>query len=193
LTIDSRPRGTTVIVDGKERGVTPLTLTIAPGDHGLALLNGSDRRSLPITIAPGSEVSQYFEFAPSAPIVNTGKLSVTGDVAGSRVLGDGKSRGVTPLLISEVAAGDHTVAVVGEGGTVERKVSIEPGTMASMVFSVPRNGAPTAGWLSISAPFEVQLFENADLVGSGASSRIMLPAGRHDIRIVNEALGYEDT
>lgn len=192
LTIDSRPQGTRVVVDGQERGVTPLTLTLKPGDHGLALLNGAERRSLPVTIAAGTVVSQYFEFAPAAPAVSTGKLSVTGDVSGSRVSIDGRARGTTPLFISDLAPGDHVVAVAGEGGTVERKVTIEAGATASMVFSVPKGGV-AAGWLALSAPFDVQLYENADLIGSGSAARIMLQAGRHDIRIVSQALGFEET
>jgi len=193
LTIDSRPQGTKVIIDGEERGVTPLTVSLKPGDHGLALLNGAERRSLPVTIVAGATASQYFEFAPTAPVVNTGRLSITGDVPGSRVTIDGRLRGATPLLISDLPAGEHTVVVTSEGGSLERKVMIEAGTTASIVFSAPKNAGPAAGWVSVAAPFDVQLFEGADLIGTGASSKIMLPTGRHDIRVVSERLGYEDT
>jgi hypothetical protein len=48
------------------------------------------------------------------------------------------------------------------------------------------------GWLSVSAPFDMDLYEQGRLLGSTGIDRIMLPAGRHDIEIVNEALGYRE-
>jgi hypothetical protein len=38
----------------------------------------------------------------------------------------------------------------------------------------------------------VQLFENGRFLGSSRIDRIMLPAGRHDLDIVNEALGFQE-
>jgi hypothetical protein len=37
----------------------------------------------------------------------------------------------------------------------------------------------------------VQLYENQRLLGSSQTDRIMVPVGRHDLEIVNEALGYK--
>jgi hypothetical protein len=42
----------------------------------------------------------------------------------------------------------------------------------------------------VSAPIDVQLYENQRLLGSSQTDRIMVPVGRHDIEVVNEALGY---
>jgi hypothetical protein len=36
----------------------------------------------------------------------------------------------------------------------------------------------------------VQIFEDGRLLGTNLSDRIMVTAGRHDLEIVNEALGY---
>jgi hypothetical protein len=70
-------------------------------------------------------------------------------------------------------------------------VTIEAGTTASLVvpMTAPRN-APVSGWISISAPVDVQLYENQRLLGSSQTDRIMVPVGRHDLEVVNEALGY---
>jgi hypothetical protein len=51
-------------------------------------------------------------------------------------------------------------------------------------------GAPASGWISITAPAELQVFENQRLLGSSRTDRIMVAAGRHDVEIVNETLGY---
>ena len=192
LLLDSSPAGAKVLIDGEERGLTPLGVSLRPGTHAVTLVTASGQRDFPVTIVAGGTVSQFFEFA-AAPTLRAGRLAVTADVPGSRVSVDGHARGSTPLVLSDLAVGEHTVTVAGEGGSLERKVTIEAGATASLVFSLPKATGPAAGWLQINAPFDVQAYEGPDLVGSGAASKIMLPAGRHEIRIVSQGLGYEDT
>ena len=52
---------------------------------------------------------------------------------------------------------------------------------------MPRQG------LRVASPFDVQLFEGGSLLGSSETARIMLPAGRHVIEVVNTPLGYRAT
>jgi hypothetical protein len=54
-------------------------------------------------------------------------------------------------------------------------------------------GAPVSGWMAISAPGVVELFEAGRLLGTSQSDRLMVSAGRHDIEIVSEALGFKVT
>ena len=51
----------------------------------------------------------------------------------------------------------------------------------------------SGGWISVSTPKTVQLFEDGRLLGSSDSERLMVPAGTHQIEIVNESLGYRST
>jgi hypothetical protein len=44
--------------------------------------------------------------------------------------------------------------------------------------------------VAVSAPVEMQVFENDNLLGSSRSDRIMVSAGRHELQLVNDALGY---
>jgi hypothetical protein len=48
------------------------------------------------------------------------------------------------------------------------------------------------GWVSVAAPFDMELYEQGKLLGTTGIDRIMLPAGRHDIEVVSEALGYRE-
>ena len=43
------------------------------------------------------------------------------------------------------------------------------------------------------APFSLEIREEGRLVGTTDADRLMLAAGRHDIELVNEALGYRVT
>jgi hypothetical protein len=40
---------------------------------------------------------------------------------------------------------------------------------------------------------EVQIFEDKQLLGSSRSERLMVSTGRHEVEIVNEALGFRTT
>jgi hypothetical protein len=46
------------------------------------------------------------------------------------------------------------------------------------------------GWFSLSLPIQAQIFENEQFVGTSDGSPVMLPAGRHDLELVNESLRY---
>jgi serine/threonine protein kinase len=130
LMVNTNPVGVPIIVDGQARGTTPLSVRLSPGDHVFELVTGSDRRSIPVTITAGGQVSQFIEM-PKAPSP------------------------VVPLKAPE--------------------------------------DAPLSGWISISAPVDVRVYENQLLLGSSKTSRIMVPVGRHDLEFVNEALGYRAT
>ena len=50
-----------------------------------------------------------------------------------------------------------------------------------------------SGWIAVQSPIELQVYEGDRLLGTSRSERIVLSAGRHEISIVNEALGYRAT
>jgi len=190
VAIDTRPAGVKVVVDGESRGAAPLTLSLKSGPHAIALFNGLDQRSFQVQIAAGSDTTHYVEFAPSAPAPSTGTISVSADAPG-KVMVDGYARGTTPLTLTDLLAGQHTIVITSDAGRLERSVTIAPGENASIVVSLPKALGPTVGWLSVASPFDVQIYDASDLVGSGAAAKIMLTAGRHDVRLVNTSLGFE--
>jgi PEGA domain len=72
-------------------------------------------------------------------------------------------------------------------------VTVTAGHTASVLFSLPKVSGPVGGWLSVSAPFDFQVMEGADVIGAGSSSKIMLAAGRHDIVLVNRTLEFQES
>lgn len=193
VAVDTVPAGVKVDVDGHPQGQTPLQMSLAPGAHRMTLINDSEQRTIPVTVVAGRLSSEHFEFAarPVAPTVGT--LSVTADVP-SRVSLDGRALGATPLVLSDVTPGDHVATVTSEAGTITRKVVVSAGATASVAvsFAPSKTAGPAAGWISFAAPFDVQIFEGKDLIGS-SGEKVMVAAGHHDIRLVNEALEYTDT
>jgi hypothetical protein len=192
LTIATQPAGSDVLIDGERRGATPLTLAITPGAHTLTIRSGRDERVVPLTIAPGAEVTQYYEMKAAEPVALVGRLSVVTDPPGARVTVDGRPRGTSPVTVADLTAEDHKVTVTTDAGSIERTVAVAAGSTASVMFSLPKVSGPVGGWLSISAPFDVEVAENEDVIGSSGTNRIMLAAGRHDIVLMNRSLGYQE-
>ncbi|HEY3885196.1 MAG TPA: PEGA domain-containing protein [Vicinamibacterales bacterium] len=150
----------------------------------------SEPHSPPLTRTTIQPAPEHVEFAAKPVAATGGTLSLTAD-APSRVSIDGRARGVTPVAIANLPAGDHVVAVTSNGSTITWKVKLAGGDTTSAAFSFASDAAPTAGWLAFSSPFNVQVFEGAALIGS-SGAKIVLPAGRHDVRLVNGALGYDE-
>jgi serine/threonine protein kinase len=189
LSVQTNPAGATVVIDGQQRGMTPLSLQLKPGRHVVELVTDGDVRSIPVMITAGGQVAQFIEIPRAASAL--GELQIRTEPAGATVTVDGRVLGKSPLTAEGLTPGPHTVTVENELGPVTQRVTIEAGTTASLVvpMTAPRN-APLSGWIAVSAPIEVQLYENQRLLGSSQTDRIMVAVGRHDLEVVNEALGY---
>ena len=192
LSVTTNPPGAQVVVDGEARGTTPILLTLKTGAHVLDLHGAGEPRTIPVTITAGAQVSQYIELPKTASA--TGQLQIRTEPAGAVVTVDGVPRGPSPAMVSDLAPGTHTVSVESALGSVKQSVTVEAGTTASVVVPLtPLENALVSGWISVSAPVDVQLFENKRLLGTSQSDRIMVSAGHHEIEIVNEPLGYRIT
>ena len=191
LTVASNPPGAKVFVDNVEHGATPLTLTLSAGPHIVELHGAGEPRTLPITINAGTQTSQYIELptAATAP----GSLQVRTEPAGAQVSVDGVPRGKSPVLVENLTPGDHAVTLEGDFGTIRHGVTVQAATTASLVVPLTitaGEGSTLTGWISLAVPAEVQFFEKGKLLGTSKSDRVIVPAGRHEIQLVNEALGY---
>jgi hypothetical protein len=190
VVVESNPAGVQVFVDGEARGLTPARISLKAGPHLVELRGRGTPRTRTVVVEPGATVSQYIELAEaSAPL--TGQLDVRSDPPGARVKVDGHDAGVAPILVSNVQPGEHTVVLQNDHGTVRHTVTIEPGLTAALV--TPMAAGPASGWISISAPFAMNVYERGDLVGSTETDRIMVTAGSHEFQIVSETLGFKLT
>jgi hypothetical protein len=193
LVVTTNPPGAQAFIDGRPQGVTPVTLTLQAGAHKLELRGSGEPRTIPVTITAGKELAQYVELPKAAAAV--GQLQVKSEPSGARVSVDGTPRGTAPVLVTNLAPGEHSVVLESDQGTVRQTVTVESGSTAALV--VPLGGgtqsSPASGWVTVSSPIVVQLFENGQLLGSSQSDRVMVTAGRHDVTLVNDALGYRDT
>ena len=194
LSVQSSPAGVEVFVDGVTRGVTPAKISLTPGSHILELRGRGVPRVIPLQITSGAQVSQYLEFAESP---TTGMLVVHSQPAGANVTVDGVARGVTPLTVEGLASGDHEVILQGATGTSRHTVKVLAGTTASLVApatpAAPATDGPVSGWISVKAPFLIEIREDGNLIGTTETDRLMLAAGRHVLEFANQTVGYRQS
>jgi hypothetical protein len=193
VVVNTDPAGAAVVIDGEAHGATPVTATLKTGPHTIELSTKDGvRRTMTVNVAANQQLSQFIEMPKAA--AGTGDLQVRTDPPGARVVVDGQTRGTSPVTVKDLAPGSHVVVLSNDLGSVNEDVTIQPGAAASLVVPMKTpQGAPVSGWISITAPAELQIFENDRLLGTSRTDRIMVAAGRHDIEVSNEALGFRTT
>ena len=137
LIVSTNPPGARLFVDGVERGVTPVTVTLNVGPHALELRGDGAPRLVPITMTAGAQMSQYIDLPKT--VATLGQMQVRTEPAGARVSVDGVPRGTSPVIVGELSPGEHAVVLEGDLGSVKQTVTIEAGTTASLLVPL---GAP---------------------------------------------------
>lgn len=125
--------------------------------------------------------------ASSAPSSSktTGDLEVNSTPPGAQVTVDGKARGATPVTVTDLKPGRHTVELIGESGTIQRTVTIAAGQTAALDESI------FSGFLVLYSPFDVVVTEGSRTLRFDDRNQVMLPSGHHELRVVNRPLGYD--
>lgn len=136
------------------------------------------------TPAPAPVPPPVTEPEPDTPIPsNRGRLVVQTQPAGIKVLVDRKPAGDTPLTL-DLPPGRRTLTFVTSGGEVNRAVRIVAGRSQTVDIPV------FSGWLSVVAPFVLDVAENGERIGTTEQTRLTLPPGRHQLAFSNKDLGY---
>jgi len=114
VTIRSVPPEGNLFVDGKARGVTPLTVdNLLPGRHEILIMKtGYEDYHDVISVTKGT-TTEYTEYM--VPLPGTGFLSVTSSPEGADVRIDGIMKGTTPTNLQRISTGNHTVEIYQNG------------------------------------------------------------------------------
>jgi hypothetical protein len=190
LVVETTPPGAAVTVDGTPRGKTPLRLDLVPGERRLVVESNGTKREATVRLAAGAEITRYIEFAPgvSSDQPALGSLLVETRPAGARVVVAGEARGTTPVTVTGLPPGLHDVLLSSADRTVTQRVEIQAGRQSVLVVPMTTATAAQSGWVAVRSPIPLRILEGGSVVGTTEARRIMLPAGRHDLELVNEAL-----
>lgn len=137
LRVESQPTGATVTVDGEGRGSAPLTLIATDGAvsyHLVLTLNGYRPLEQTVSVLPGQR-----EQVTLAMTLLPAKLALESTPPGAAIEVDGQERGRTPIEMTELPPGLHSVALklsgyapwsstmtLQPGGSEQRTVRMEP-------------------------------------------------------------------
>jgi hypothetical protein len=192
LQLTTTPSGAEAFVDGEARGVTPLALTLPPGDHRVEVRSNGVSRSVAVTMAAGAQLTEHVELTRESPAL--GGIEIATEPPGARVSLDGVSYGVSPIVIPDLEPGEHIVSVQSDAGSVKQVVLVEAGATASLIVPLaPREAPPAPGFVAVSAPVEVQIYQGGSLLGTSGGEPVGVGAGRQEITIVNDVVGYRAT
>jgi hypothetical protein len=194
FTLQTTPAGLQVQMQGKPMGVTPLNVSLPPGDYAVALSAPDGReRTFNVTLTAGGSVVQQLEMAAAAP-AGTGALRVETTPSRQPVVVDGVERGMSPVTVSSLAPGEHVVVIRSQNTTLRRTIDVNQGETVSLVMTVPaESNALRAGWVTFTSPIPLSLREGGRVIGTTDADRLMLPVGEHEIEMANDALGFRAT
>ncbi len=191
LVVDSARGGDAVIVDGREVGVTPLTVALTPAMKSIRVRIGdiADQRT-PVPAAPIAE--QPAENADAAAIAQAasrerrGGLRLSSPIElqvleGERVLGSSSDG---PVVFT---AGKHEVDFVNSalGYRSRQSVDIKAGQIVPMKIS------PPDGRVSVNAVPWAQVSIDGKVVGETPLANLPLPVGEHEIAFRHPQLGEQ--
>ena len=136
MNLQSVPDGASLMVNGEYRGKTPLTVSgLSPGNYAVTFSRfGFGELSVQVPVEQGrmSEVTATLQ-------PKTGTLAVNSTPPGARVLLDGAAAGLSPVVLENISADNHTVMLEKDGYvTAARQVRIPVGQVSSVeVFLDP--------------------------------------------------------
>ena len=173
VSIASAPGGATVLADGEELGVTPLTFVLRSGLHDIQLRKpGFKTWQEPVTVEADTPLALgEIRLRPS-----DGRLVARSEPEDATVLVDGQFRGQTPLRIDLDPGRDYRVEVSRAGyETQSRKIRLSSGQTRTETF---RLKAVTGILDLVVAPDGVELVVDGQSRGP-APSRVELIAVPH--------------
>jgi hypothetical protein len=139
VSIATDPVGATVILDGAESGVTPLSLdSIQAGKHAVSLkLEGYYIKKGDITII--ADTLNTFEFT----LVKPASLVITSTPVGASLAINGKESGVTPYENRKIKPGDLAIVLSAAGyDTLRQTMAVSSGQSDTLRLALKKTEGP---------------------------------------------------
>jgi hypothetical protein len=178
LHVDSTPAGATVLVDGKLRGVTPMTIKgLPPGHHELVIKSdaGSVRRTITISAKEATDVNEGIF---SGWVAMYPPFDVVVAEGGQVLQPDGRNQIMLP-------PGMHSLRITNRalGYAVVQQVEVFPGAGTDVRLPMPNST------LSVTASEPAEVWLDGVRVSEAPVTALPLPLGAHEIVVRRQAGG----
>ena len=154
ISVTSSPSGANVYLDGAYQGRTSasgdlIIVAIAPGHHTVSVdLSGYQHWETGVDVTVGGTSYVSASLVPAhvpTPAPATGAIAVSSSPSGANVYLDDTYKGITPLIITDVSPGTHTIEVKLEGyQDWSTSVQVTAGGTASVPASLTPSTTPTS-------------------------------------------------
>jgi formylglycine-generating enzyme required for sulfatase activity len=182
VSVDSEPKGATVLVDGAEAGVTPAALEIEGGERALELRLPGYNAWLGKVQVNANQPLQL----PTVKLAQAdGRVEVVTDPAEANATIDGEFRGRTPLTVRLSPGRSHQLTLAKPGyetATRELSVTADSGRHLQIALTAQYGEVDVR-----SRPPQAEIWVDGQKQGM-TPSRLTLTAVNHDIEIRRE--GY---
>jgi len=192
--VSSDPAGGSVVFDGTNYGLTPVTITVST--------TGTPGHTITVSKSGYQTWSQFYSGNPAAdqtvsvfatlnPVVQTGNIYVTSNPSGaSAILDNGYDQLTTPGTFTAVSTGWHNVQVSKSGYQIySTSIEVKSGGTSNVYANLVQN--QQIGSLSISSvPVGASLY--VDTIYQGLTNQIVgnLAVGSHTVTLKKS--GYKD-
>ena len=168
--VTSDPAGARVLVDGRPRGVTPITVTdLTPAEHALVLESpsGSVRRSVTIVANETAQVAESI-FAGWVSVLSPFDVAIAEGTRGIQL--DDRNQAM-------LGPGPHELHIENRalGYEVLRKVFVKPGEITALSIAPPRST------ISVTATAPASVWVDGSRVGETPIAELPLELGTHDV------------
>jgi PEGA domain len=185
LAVRSDPAGASVVIDGRRRGTTPVTVDgLAAGSHRVQIATASASLEQVVTIEAGSTTTVV---VPLNAIAGTaGWLSLASPI-GLEIFENGQLLGTAADGPLRLGPGAHRLELVNEplGYRGQQAVVIRAGEVARVRPPIPD------GVLHVNAQPWANVWVDGTPAGETPLANIKVPLGQHEIRFRHPSLGEQ--
>ena len=182
LSVATDPAGSTVLVDGQDRGLSPLTLRdLSVGQHRVVVRAGGTTYTRTVQIEAGATASLFIGGSQAA---TPGSIAIDSPVS-VQVFEDRRLIGTSDMDRIMLPAGDHEIELVSDavGFRATRTVRVAAGQTAALSVDLP--SAP----LSINAVPWAEVFIDGTRAGETPLGNLPQTLGPHEILFRHPQLG----
>ena len=191
IAVSSVPYQTTISLDNRQAGVTPVVLNgISPGAHTVLLTTpGYLPYTQQVTVNAGSVTRVYAVLIQKPRVIpSAGSIRISSSPTAATIYIDSRLMGVTPMTIGGISAGQHQVLLTKqEYGNYYAQVTVSGGAVTDVyaILDKQPSAATPSGTISVvSTPSFASVYLDNRLTGVTPETINRVAPGQHELRIL---------